>query len=89
MSQPRDAGELAKLRWRLTTDDAEDIDPIERDEFEAANVRFLEQTAADPSLVHWVAEKDRRLVAVNSVRSVAKIHSPRRLDGRWGYVTNV
>ncbi len=90
LADPKDALQLADLRWRLKTDDSSDFSMTERNDFVAAFAAFTESPSGrqDVPFFHWVAELEGRLIAVMSVRKVLKVPSPERLDGCWGYLTN-
>ena len=90
LADPRDALQLADLRWRLKTDDSLDFSMTERNDFVAAFTAFTESASGrqDQPFFHCVAELEGRLIAVMSVRKVLKVPSPERLDGCWGYLTN-
>ncbi len=90
LADPRDALQLADLRWRLKTDDSSDFSMSERNDFISAFVALTESALGrrDDRFFHWVADLDGRVIAVMSVRKVLKVPSPERLDGCWGYLTN-
>ncbi|HTP76548.1 MAG TPA: GNAT family N-acetyltransferase [Rhizomicrobium sp.] len=77
---------LADLRWRLQTDDTDDID-------NGAKAVFVADFAAapvnrDPLTTHFVAECDGAVAGAMTVRKVEKIPAPGRLCAFWGYLTN-
>jgi GNAT superfamily N-acetyltransferase len=90
LADPRDALQLADLRWRLKTSDSSDYSVTERNDFVAAFAAVSESASGrqDEPFFHWVADLKGRLIAVMSVRKVLKVPSPERLDGCWGYLTN-
>jgi GNAT superfamily N-acetyltransferase len=89
-ADPRDALQLADLRWRLKTDDSLDFSVTEKNDFVAAFVASMESVSArhDEPFCHWVADLEGRLIAVMSVGKVRKMPSPGCLDRFWGYLTN-
>ncbi|MGH7022930.1 MAG: GNAT family N-acetyltransferase [Caulobacteraceae bacterium] len=87
-SNAGDLPQLADLRWRLQTDDEPVVDGAARKRFLDAFVS-LSQQRDERDLVHWVAADGDKLLAAMSVVIVRKVSSPRDLNGRWGYLTNV
>ena len=80
-----DIVQIADLRWRLKTEDADIFDPREKEAFLAA---FEKDQAASTNYSHWVADNGGQVVAVMSVGLVAKLLSPGRSAETWGYLTN-
>ena len=74
---------IADLRWRLQMNDFE-ADPAARKVF----VDDFKTIPIADGLTHWLAFDGARAVGVMSVQSVARVPSPTRRDGRWGYLTN-
>jgi GNAT superfamily N-acetyltransferase len=88
LATPEDVDQLADLRWRLQTDDAEMIDIEKRNRFVMEFANSVLARFRDESLIHWVAESDGRIVAVMSVGKVRKVPSPKSISRHWGYLTN-
>jgi len=88
LAEPADVHQLADLRWRLQTDDAEAFDIEERNRFVAEFSNFVMGRFGDESFSHWVVESDGHIVAVMSVIRVRKVPSPKSMDRNWGYLTN-
>jgi GNAT superfamily N-acetyltransferase len=88
LAAPDDVHQLADLRWRLQTDDAEVLDIEERNRFVTEFANSVLARFRDESLIHWVAEFDGRIVAVMSVATVRKVPSPKSISRHWGYLTN-
>lgn len=84
-AQPRDAAELARLRWEFRPEDqpAQALDDFSR-KFETW---FAEASASD-----WMAavadDGGGALVGCVFLRSVDKVPNPGARDRAWGYVTN-
>jgi GNAT superfamily N-acetyltransferase len=89
MALPSDIDSLADLRWRLCTEDSAAYDTREKQAFVEAFRSTLPKIDDRTSVVHFVAEREARLVAALSIVKVMKIPSPDELDGAWGYLTNV
>jgi GNAT superfamily N-acetyltransferase len=83
-----DVHKLADLRWRLQTDDEEVFDTGDRARFIDAFMDSVSGSFFDGPFVHWIAETDGKIVAVMSIGRVAKVPSPKTMDGHWGYLTN-
>ena len=60
LATAKDADQLADLRWRLQTDDAETFDTSQRKAFVSSLTSFPLDSLADYS--HWIAEWEGRLV---------------------------
>src|ERR1700688_2092706 len=69
LADPKDALQLADLRWRLKTDDSSEFSMTERNDFVAAFAAFTESASGRQCVpfFHWVAELEGRLIAVMSV----------------------
>src|SRR5262249_38684685 len=83
-----DVHKLADLRWRLQTDDEEVFDTGDRARFLDAFMDSASGSFFDGPFVHWIAKTDGEIVAVMSIGRVAKVPSPKTMDGHWGYLTN-
>ncbi len=83
----KDADQLADLRWRLQTDDAEAFDAAERISFIDSFIKLFSRNELQ-DYHHWVADLEGRLVAVMSVYVVRQLPAPQRLKGSFGYLTN-
>jgi len=88
MAVPADVDQLADLRWRLQTDDAEAWDIEAKSRFVTEFKDSVLTRFADESLAHWVAESDGHIIAVMSVVRVPKVPSPKSIERYWGYLTN-
>ena len=86
LSNPKDACQLADLRWRLQTDDSD----THGQEYNAFVEAFTNQfvNSQDNGIIHWLAEINNQIVSVMSIREVQQVPAPDRLDGCWGYLTN-
>jgi GNAT superfamily N-acetyltransferase len=87
LAKKTDALELAALRWALKIGDDAISDVADKADFAGKFVAWM-NTTQEEDIVHWVAERDARLIGVISVRVIRKMPSPDRLDGRFGYITN-
>lgn len=81
-----DLPQLADLRWRLQTDDAQSFSEQDKAMFVASFIAARVQR--DSNTFHFVAENGGRIVGAMTVRKVEKIPSPRELVAFWGYLTN-
>lgn len=80
---------LADLRWRLCTDDQPIIDHNTKNEFiKQCEFRLL-QMEKKKSVIHFIAETSKNIIAALSIVKVMKIPSPNDMNSQWGYLTNV
>jgi GNAT superfamily N-acetyltransferase len=86
LATKNDLPQLADLRWRLQTGDAEEYSAATREAFVADFVAAPDHL--DRSLLHFVAENDNKIVGAMSIRKVRKVPAPDRLEAYWGYLTN-
>lgn len=84
-AEPKDASELARLRWEFRPEDQPNQG---LDEFS----REFEHWFAEASVSDWMAavadDGGGALVGCAFLRSVGKVPNPGRRDRAWGYVTN-
>jgi len=81
-----DLPQLADLRWRLKTEDAPGLDPVEQARFQDAFTAGMNEDF--DAAAHWVAEVDGQLVGAMSVVTVSKLPAPGAMRAAWGYLTN-
>ncbi|MEQ9332498.1 GNAT family N-acetyltransferase [Thalassobaculum sp.] len=86
---PADYPGLAELRWLSGTADGQAVVGQDKAAFLERYHWHLSTSELDGRTVHWVVEEDGALVAVMTVRIVAREPSPGQTSDAWGYLTNV
>lgn len=89
-----DAAELTRLRWEhcLELWDRPPGDAPDRDAFDEAFARFLDQIGPDEQWCGWVAEPAHdsgRLVGTLTLHVVRMLPTPWAAARAWGYVTSL
>ncbi len=89
LAAPRDAAQLAHLRWEFSREDGYDDNGQSWETFEPNFAEFWAAACASGDWVVWVAETGDRLIANTWVEMIEKVPRPGRFGTKWGYVTNV
>ena len=84
-ADPDDFMQIADLRWRLHTGDAEDFDLQERRRFVAD---FSRSRVAQDQFIHWVAVIGDRVIATMAACRINKLPTPDKSSDGLGYLTN-
>lgn len=84
-AEPRDATELARLRWEFRPDDQPNQD---FDAFSREFAEWLQEAMTSDWMAAVADDGSGALVGCSFLRSVSKVPNPGARDRAWGYVTN-
>lgn len=83
-----DYQQIVRLRWMLKAGDDVACRGRGFEKFARAYLEHLIASDRAGATVHWIAEKDRHVVGLMTLRSIAKEPSLSGRGSSWGYLTN-
>lgn len=84
-----DVAELAVMRWDFRLEEAPGTPLHDRETFLHACREFLYRGLAGRTWTYWIAADGAQIVSHIFIQRIEKIPKPNRLDGAFGYISNV